>query len=1167
MGLKLKSKMKKRIRKAVAGVCLVSSVLVAAIPADYSGVAQADSPNPMEAMDYSIDSGLARNGDLESKATNIPSLTPPASAKIVNSYNIQYISNAWNLDWQYTYFTEGSGDSKIGVITGYNNRYAVDKLDLSSTIASGYQIVELSEFNAAMETVSYTLDKSPYSNDSAYGRTLDDVKEYFPTYYNRFKNDYDAAVTRYCEEHDCGADEAYGLSFNALGVTAMELNKNDMDEADRLRYYCDKVLGLKGFTLELVNNSVPGATYVPDFDGVNTAEIPQATSVYIPRLINMDDKGSLPTNLIVDDNGFRITARQLISAIGEKAFYGCNGVNEILVGNGIAYIGDSAFEDSFIITVAFDSVTYIGNRVFKNSKNLTGIALASDTTIIGKEAFYGCPQLTKIEFTDKVEQIGFGAFANCQNLREVDLSTCTKVNIGEYAFFDCPSLADVTFAPPQSTTSIGKAAFALSTNGSHSVMNEFTFPELIETYASAANNETYNDLYDLDGKQYTSPLGDYILAGRTTLKTVTMPDNLGDGSAAWVPMNTFMGCQELETVTFPDNARMASYHKDLFKDVENAQFYVRGPENISRSSTNPALPRESTWSASTNAAEYVPYVYTDVYGDDHYEVGIGDYRYELKINTTEAGVEDGTATLIACRFINSPVVIEDLIIPGTVASYRVTALGNGCFDAPTASSAAVKDYIVNLIVNDDSIEDIGEGVFEGCDLLKTVRLGNSVETIGTEAFADNKLLESVVIGERIASVGDSAFVDCPKLTEVIWETPGSYNTPVEIADNAFVTGGQNGLYFEGDIKIGYGPFDFAMEDDTVPGGQSHYINNNGTRICYRSSGPNYYYVIRDEQTDENLLIDYPHYADLPQEIRDRYERKTISENGVSVNLVPTPQDIQIVNETRQLVLPEAITSIDVKSFYLSTDVNNENQGSWIYIDALNNPDVSGVNIARRDLYSNDDLVIPGTDFEKQGGYHAGLFSGYYVDLTPLTAVESKENQIKGNDWIISIEMPGVTSIPDYAFDSCENLQGIILSDACEEIAPTAFQNCDALRTIAAAGNYTFDNYILYKILPNGTYQITTCLPGRGLIDRDAKALWVNSSNDPNLTRVSEMEIGTFEGCKEIMSIDLSETSITRVPQNAFQNCEDLATVIFPDTSDLEIGDYAFGGNASSLSLT
>ncbi len=638
MGLKLNVKMKKRIRKAVAGVCLVSSVLVAAIPADYSGVAQA--VNQMETMNYGNDSGLTRNGDLKSSAPNIPSLKLPAGTTEINSYNIQYISNAWNLDWQYTYFTEGSGASKIGVITGYNNRYAVDQLDLSSTIASGYKIVTLKEFGEYMDDVNYILDKSPYSSDPTYGRTLDDVKEYFPTQYNQFKNAYDDAVTRYCEEHECTADVAYRLSLDELGgVSAIELNKSDMNDTVQMRYYCDKELGRKGFTLELVNNAVPGATYVPDFEGTTTDTIPNATSVYIPRLINMDDKGSLGTNTIVDDNGFLITSRQLISAIGEKAFYECDGVNEILVGNGIAYIGDSAFEGSFIITVAFDSVTYIGNRVFKESKNLTSIKLAGDTTIIGKEAFYGCPELTEIVFTNKVEQIGFGAFANCKKLSSVDLSACIKVNIGEYAFFDCPALNEVTFAPPHSTTAIGKAAFALSTNGSHSELYEFTFPELIETYASAVNNATYDDLYDLDGNKYTSPLGDYILAGRTNLKTVTMPDNLGDGAEARVPMNTFMGCQNLETVIFPENARMASYHKDLFKDVANDKFYVRGPENISRSSTNtnPALPRTSTWSASTNTAEYVPYVYTDIYGKDHYEVGIGDYRYELQVNTKTSG--------------------------------------------------------------------------------------------------------------------------------------------------------------------------------------------------------------------------------------------------------------------------------------------------------------------------------------------------------------------------------------------------------------------------------------------------------------------------------------------------------------------------------------------------
>lgn len=1184
MSLKLNVKMKKRIRKAVAGVCLVSAVLVAAIPADYSGVAQAE--DKMEIMDYNYDSNLSRNGIFtNNNDTAAPSMTRPEDdSRMRKSYCIRKIESEYVLVYEYDYFTQRTSKGDVGVITAYNNFGATSRVDLSAYIATGFKIVEPEDYN---NFVSANIINNQSFNFSLNG-TLNDTnatlaKSYFPNKYREFEKNYNDAVARYIEQEQEKGNivtdsEARQKTLLQLGGTEVKVTGSDMPEENRRMYYCDNngnfPTGL--FTLEEVTNTAQGEEYYSD-DKPTSADIPDVGSLYVYKLVNNG-----PSAYKTDENGFLITARQFITAIGEKAFYNTKGVDEIIVGDGINYIGDSAFENSFIKTVAFNSVFYIGNSVFKNNPNLSSITLAGATTVIGKEAFYGCPKLTEIVFNNELKEIGFGAFANCQLLSLADFSACTKVNIGEYAFFDCPSLKDVIFASSPSETSIGKAAFALSTKGPSSSMTVFDFPEIITKYTSAADYTTYsNILHDKDNAPYNSPMGDYILAGRTNLKTVTMPDQYGMSSQdIKVPINTFKGCENLETVIFPKDARMVSYHEDLFQDVENEKFYVRGPENTSQSSSKPAMPRTSTWSASTNAAKYVPYVYTDRYGIEHYEVGNGIYRYELQINTTENGEEDGTATLISCQFIDTAQTIDEMIVPGIVASYRVTALGDGCYSTDSLTSPAVKDYIVKLVVEDDSIEEIGQSVFSNCAKLESVQLGNSVKTIGTNAFSNNKLLEKVTIGGGIETVGEKAFANCPKLTDVIWEKPIYNNTQVVIADDSFATGGKM-LYFEGDIALGYGPFDYAMEDATV--GKSHYIDNiSGTRICYRSEGPNYYYVIRDEAAGENLLIDYPHYADLPKDVRERYERRTevVSENGTVVTLdeplKPSALDIQLVEQTRQLVLPEAVTSIDVKSFYLSDSANNVNQGSWIYITALNEQDVSGgMKIPRQDLYNNDDLAVSGIPlkdtFEESGGYHSGLFSGYYVDQIPLSAdgIDTTKFplQTKGNDWIISIEMPGVTSIPEYAFDSCESLQSIIISEACEEIAPTSFRNCNALRTVTATGDYTFDNYILYKTLEDGTYQITTCLPGRGVINQSITDRFVNAANDPKLADTSELEVGAFDGCAGIVGVDLSDTSIIKVPQNTFNNCKMLSEVTLPETPDMIIEGDAFRGNGPTLKVT
>lgn len=87
-----------------------------------------------------------------------------------------------------------------------------------------------------------------------------------------------------------------------------------------------------------------------------------------------------------------------IGAIANGAFKDVQKVGTITVGDGISYVGDSAFENSFISDVKFASVTFIGNNVFKNCKYLSSVNLSDKTTTIGKEAFANCSTLKSISF-------------------------------------------------------------------------------------------------------------------------------------------------------------------------------------------------------------------------------------------------------------------------------------------------------------------------------------------------------------------------------------------------------------------------------------------------------------------------------------------------------------------------------------------------------------------------------------------------------------------------------------------------------------------------------------------------------------------------------------------------------------------------------------------------
>ena len=1182
---KLNAKGRKVIRRSIAGVLMASALIVAAIPEDRSGVASAAPTNNNEALDYDTDSARARNKEVKKPDNVTYSLAfnsdPTHPDTPYEAYDVRQIDGNWTILSMYEYFVPSGSSTGAGVIYKYNDTYNVSELNLASNIYSGFQVVTVDEYNNyvsnSINTIRFYLDESPYIHGSqtgsdGNGNTYEDdpnlVKKYLPEQYNEWKTLYDSRYSDWKKDHpDTEPSSLADLQMNPLDV----LGKNMTEENKRI-YYCENnpITGtteiMQGYTLLPVRNYAPGKKYL-DFSGTEHY-MPTNDQVYL--VVVNDNTAATAQTVEVDGYKFRWLSTKGIEAIGEDAFKGTEKVDKLIVGSGIAYIGDSAFKGSFIKNVEFTGVTYIGNHVFQDCTYLEDITLTNSTTTIGKEAFRGCNKLKKVELPEGMKNIGFGAFADCPVLESVDLSqNVNGCTIGEYAFYDCTKLSSVTFNDDYDFA-IGKAAFALSPgNGAASQLTEFNFPKTIKDYVSAKTVDDYSEtnykLYNTHEKyytasdaSYTSRIGDYILANRDNLKIVTMPVNFGSSTDyEVVPLNTFDMCINLEHVDFTTGYnRMACFDPYLFEDVQTESFYVFGPDTSLYADSNLkyfANPRKCTWATSednsdppnpkkaTQVSDYIPYVYY-ADGKNHYEVGIGDYRYELEVNDT-----DNTASLLSCELIKGGVTsIPEFTIPGTVAKYSVKDMEPGCI------SDEIKNKIVKLNIADNSIESIDDGVFQKCAMLKEVDLGNSVKSIGKDAFADNSLLEKVTIGENIETIGQTSFANNPALTDVIFEHPSSYDTFQSIGTDAFKTTSPY-LYFTGDIIKGYAPFDYAM------GGNE--INTDSVYICYQSPDPTNFKVLKDDKNDCITLIDYPHYEDLPIDVRTAFE----SGGTIPLN---TSQQAQL-DATKHLDVPDAVESIDMPAFVNGN--NNINTRNFIYIISSNK--VFGTDYTRKDVYSNENLTNASNElltkyYDAQGGYHPGLFSGQMDENFELgkDGDSAAQTCVKGNDWIESIQIPGVKKIPDYAFDSCERLQSIIVGPDLEEIGASAFVNCTDLASIGTNGNtkYDFDNYILYEKLPDGTYEITTCLPARG-IGMSSDEIWVETANDPNLPNVSSLNEGAFQSCSHIAKVDLSDTTIDSVPVDTFNGCKTLTEVILPKTVS-NIGEAAFDNSAPALDV-
>ena len=178
-----------------------------------------------------------------------------------------------------------------------------------------------------------------------------------------------------------------------------------------------------------------------------------------------------------------VTAADGLTAIPEKAFWGCDELTNVDLGN-VTTIGVSAFERCAFTAIDLSKVTEIGDYAFYFSA-LTDVTVPAATRT-GKGAFMNCPDLvtatvlgdtldpymffycTSLETltaenitaiepfalgycvklaelpVSKVESIGYGAFRNCHALVNVTLPATLK-ELGKYAFADCGGLTTVTF--------------------------------------------------------------------------------------------------------------------------------------------------------------------------------------------------------------------------------------------------------------------------------------------------------------------------------------------------------------------------------------------------------------------------------------------------------------------------------------------------------------------------------------------------------------------------------------------------------------------------------------------------------------------------------------------------------------------------------------------------
>lgn len=733
--------------------------------------------------------------------------------------------------------------------------------------------------------------------------------------------------------------------------------------------------------------------------------------------------------------------------------------------------------------------------------------------------------------------------------------------------------------------------------------DEFMY-DFILAGRSGLEHVTFPSDMTTNSRSGTERIPDNTLMGCTDLEYVTMGAMSCDGSAGNAITYDSPDVKVENSSGGTDTVRndLDKDGETLFQDIKTTGFYVEGPGFFDVNNKTAAAPRKATWTAQTTTLDAVPYKYKDTTGKDCLEIALDGGKYLASIEVIDESSK--TAKLIAFisnpNFTSSSQYIRRLTIPEIVAGYNIKELGAGCF-------SEVSDKVLEFVIQDNSIEHLEADAFAGSDSLLKVSVGNSVKSIGDRAFYNCPKLENVYFSEPLnVSVSSSTteWANALTLGTDAFATKSDYLTfhgpihsgyqPYEYAmsGNTLSVTSKKNICYKTDT-----PMNLTVMYDNKTGlptcvDYPHYEDIDSQNVDFRKElveryKENYLAQKIDEDGDGN----YDEYQGPGAggidgiggySIVDKFEQlngfRTDKTQYDGMTMEQDEEDI--VFDTFMMTIPDGVASIDAKAYLLAS----ENSANLDYMnryyeeteDATINcikgkqdigwdkryiNDNAGGETDVSELYSNDSSITDDVTVKK-----AGLYSGYFNEDNPNNVIGNTtpfqygsinhnlvESVPTGNDNLLTMTLKSVESLPSYAFNSCENLLSVDLGEKCKQTGIAPFRGCDNLTDIVGNDTLVYSNGLLLQKGPvtaqgddydytiaDGKYRIIESVEGRGdLIGQKT----ITSTNDPIIDSVESLSEEAFAYCEDIKEIDLSKTTITKVPKGCFKNMKILEQYI------------------------
>lgn len=564
----------------------------------------------------------------------------------------------------------------------------------------------------------------------------------------------------------------------------------------------------------------------------------------------------------------------------------------------------------------------------------------------------------------------------------------------------------------------------------------------------------------------------------------------------------------------------------------------------------------------------------------------------------------------------------NVVIPGTVKTpneemeFRITVIGEGTFaGCESLTHITIQEGVTRIgerafanctsltsITIPESVMSIGGATFVRCESLKSIVIPSSVTSIGNGAFHSCEKLTNVTILGDIASIGWTTFYDCVSLSGIIL-----LGNVTSIGERAFQGCKKlsNITLPEGITSIGELAFGSctSLRHINIPEGVKYIAGNAFGNTPLRISGRGVRNQAQEAERKQPCSSELPQYKETPRALiccaeEDVQNIRTLLIElyweGFNVHYEEMPNQKAIEGSKCVLAFfsehtakskmamdtlkqaieigADCIIQVCLKNF---VDLPSEIRGKLHDRLAIRQNESTEREFTGRireslrqfkcslehprgfDVKNNENSV----EISK---FHPTDFPEVIIPKTffnpPLQVMSIGDHAFNNCESLISITITeSVTSIGDYAFRNCKSLTHINIPKNITNVGNSAFKGCPKLDLILCAGGTTLCHYPENNLAPFYHFPENITSISRGAF---ADCEFLKSIIIPN--SITSIDDNTFSWCKSLFSITIPE-SVTSIGNYAFRDCTSLTNINIPK-SVASIGEFTFLNCTSLTSI-